>query len=125
MEVFVYGTLTDAATAGRLLDRYEFRGGAEVHGLHRVDGEYPTLVPGGTCEGRILWTPERRALDRYEGVERGLYVRGSVSVDGGGSVECYVGDPSALGVDDDWRGTGPFADRLRRYRATDVVVTTR
>jgi gamma-glutamylcyclotransferase (GGCT)/AIG2-like uncharacterized protein YtfP len=126
MEVFVYGTLTDPSTAGRVLERYEFRGAATVSGLHRVDGEYPTLAPGGTCEGRLLSTPEVATLDRYEGVDRGLYVRRSLSVDGGGTVECYIGDPAPLGVADEWSGTGPFGDRVDRYLETsDVVVTTR
>jgi len=58
MDVFVYGTLTDPSVAGKLLYRYQFRGPATVDGLHRIDGEYPTLVPGGSCEGRILRTPE-------------------------------------------------------------------
>ena len=126
MDVFVYGTLTDPATADRILDRYEFRGGAELDGLHRLDGEYPTLVPGGTCDGRILSTPERRALDRYEGVERGLYVRRSLPLDGSDSVECYIGDPGALCVPDEWPGSGTFSDRVERYlEANQVVVVPR
>ena len=124
MDVFVYGTLTDPVTAGRILDRYEFRGGAELDGLHRLDGEYPTLVPGGTYEGRILSTSERGTLDRYEGVERGLYVRRSLPLDGGDSVDCYIGDPGALGVPDEWPGSGSFPDRVERYlEANEVVVT--
>lgn len=125
MDVFVYGTLTDPSVAGRLLDRYEFRGAATVDGLHRVDGEYPTLVPGGSCEGRILRTPEAATLDRHEGVDRGLYRRRSLSVDGGGTVACYIGDPSALGVADEWPGSGPFIDRLDRYLASGEVLVSR
>ncbi|MDS0284649.1 gamma-glutamylcyclotransferase family protein [Haloarcula onubensis] len=125
MEVFVYGTLTDPSTAARVLDRYEFRAGATLEGLHRVDGEYPTLAPGGTCDGRILSTVEGDRLDRYEGVDRGLYVRRSLPVDGGGAVECYVGNPAALGVAAEWPGAGSFADRVDRFLETnDVVVTT-
>ena len=126
MEVFVYGTLTAHSTAERVLDRYEFLGRAELDGLHRVDGEYPTLVPGGRCEGRILRTPEQAGLDRYEGVHRGLYVRRTLPVVDGGTVECYIGDPAALGVEARWPGTGPFPTRVDRYlEATDVVVTLR
>lgn len=126
MEVFVYGTLTDLSTADRVLDSYEFRGRADVVGLHRVDGDYPTLAPGGSCAGRVLSTPEGETLDRYEGVERGLYVRRSLSVDGGGTVECYIGDPAALGVPDEWPGTGTFPDRVERYLETsDIVVSVR
>lgn len=126
MDVFVYGTLTDPATAGRFLDSYEFSRDAELDGLHRLDGEYPTLAPGGSCEGRILSTPALAPLDRYEGVERGLYVRQSLRLDGSGSAECYIGDPEALGVPDEWPGSGPFHDRVERYlQANEVVVTTR
>ncbi|MFC6758063.1 MULTISPECIES: gamma-glutamylcyclotransferase family protein [Haloarcula] len=124
MEVFVYGTLTEPSTAGRILDRYEFDGRAELRGLHRVDGAYPTLAPGGRCEGRLLSTPEVATLDRYEGVDRGLYVRRSLSADDGSTVQCYIGDPAQLGVTATWPGTGPFADRVDRYLETsDVVVT--
>lgn len=126
MDVFVYGTLTDSSTVERILDRYEFDGRAVLHGLHRVDGAYPTLAPGGRCEGRLLSTPEMATLDQYEGVAGGLYIRRSITVDGGGTVECYIGDPEPLGVAVTWPGTGPFADRVDRYLDTDdVVVTTR
>jgi len=125
MDVFVYGTLTDPTTAGRLLDSYELRGSAELDGLHRLDGEYPTLAPGGTCDGRILSTPELAPLDRYEGVDRGLYVRRAVPIAAGGTAECYIGDPGAVGVSDEWPGSGTFSDRVDRYlRANGVVVTT-
>ena len=124
MDVFVYGTLTDPSTAGRVLDRYEYRGRATIDGVHRVDGEYPTLVPGGACDGRLLSTRDVEGLDRYEGVDRGLYVRRSVSVDGGGTVECYIGDPAALGLPQAWPGPGSFPDRVDRYlTANDVAVT--
>ncbi|GAB7019579.1 gamma-glutamylcyclotransferase family protein [Halostagnicola bangensis] len=92
MHVFVYGTLTNAARAEAVLDEttrgagttdsieYEFAGDATLEGLHRVDGEYPTLVPGGSVDGRVLEVDERglEALDTYEGVDRGLYVRAGV-----------------------------------------------
>lgn len=124
MEVFVYGTLTDHATASAILDEYEYRGSAELVGLHRVDGRYPTLAPGGTTAGRILATPERDALDAYEGVDRGLYCRQSVPrADGDGTVECYVGDPAALNAPVDWPGEDSFPERVARFCAdTHVVV---
>ncbi|MBX0288292.1 gamma-glutamylcyclotransferase [Halomicroarcula sp. F28] len=126
MDVFVYGTLTEPSTAERLLDRYEFDGRAVLRGLHRVDGSYPTLAPGGRCEGRLLSTSEVATLDRYEGVDSGLYVRRSLPADDGSTVECYIGDPAQLGVAVTWPGTGPFADRVDRYLDTsDVVVTIR
>lgn len=123
MDVFVYGTLTDPTTAERVLDRYDFRGAAVLDGLHRADGEYPTLLPGRQCRGRLLQTPSVTALDRYEGVDRGLYHRRSLPRPDGGTVECYIGDPDALGVTDEWPGTGTVRDRVDRYiRANDVVV---
>ena len=75
MEFFVYGTLTDPATADSLLKSFEYRGTATLRGLRRVDGEYPTLVPGGETTGRLLVTDDVETLDRYEGVDGGLYVR--------------------------------------------------
>jgi gamma-glutamylaminecyclotransferase len=124
MRVFVYGTLTDSGTAASVLDSYEFGGPATCSGLHRVDGEYPTLLPGGEVSGRLLQTPDSEALDRYEGVDRGLYVRVSLSWAEGGSVDTYVGDPARLGVDESWPGNGPFPDRVRSYLdAHDVTVT--
>ncbi|MFC7019933.1 MULTISPECIES: gamma-glutamylcyclotransferase family protein [Haloarcula] len=125
MEVFVYGTLTDPATAASVLETYTYRGSATLAGLHRVDGRYPTLAPGGTADGRLLWTPEVTALDAYEGVDRGLYVRVSLprADTTGQRVECYVGDPAALDAPVEWPGTGPFADRVRRVcRSEDVGV---
>jgi gamma-glutamylcyclotransferase (GGCT)/AIG2-like uncharacterized protein YtfP len=126
MHVFVYGTLTDPETAGRVLDAFEYRGDAALHGCHRVDGRYPTLAPDGRTEGRLLSTPDSAALDRYEGVDRGLYVRCSVPAEGVApdTVDCYVGDPDLLDAPADWPGDGPFAQRLRRYvRENDVRVT--
>jgi gamma-glutamylcyclotransferase (GGCT)/AIG2-like uncharacterized protein YtfP len=94
MDVFVYGTLTDDATARAILDEYDYRGPAELVGLHRIDGRYPTLAPGGRTEGRILSTPDREALDEYEGVDRELYCRVSLPLDrpdADSAVECYIG----------------------------------
>jgi len=123
MDVFVYGTLTAPETADRVLDRYAFRGDAVLEGLHHVDGDYPTLVPGGSCAGRLLRTPSVAALDRYEGVDRGLYVRQTIPVDGGDTVECYIGHPDRLGVADEWPGVGAFDDRVAAYlRDHDVRV---
>ncbi|UPW01849.1 gamma-glutamylcyclotransferase [Halorussus gelatinilyticus] len=137
MEVFVYGTLTDPERVARVLPTFEFRGAATLDGLHRVEGEYPTLAPGGRTDGRLLETPEIEALDAYEGVERGLYVRVSVPVASGnhgedrdrdrkGDAELYVGDPATLGADAEWPGTGSFAERVRRFcRESEVAVRLR
>ncbi|PSP86171.1 gamma-glutamylcyclotransferase [Halobacteriales archaeon QS_1_68_17] len=122
MDVFIYGTLTDPERADRVLDTYEYRGRARLDGLHRVEGEYPTLAPGGSVAGRVLRTPDVAALDRYEGVDRELYVRVSVPrADRDGSVAVYVGDPGALGADATWPGTGSFADQVERYVADRAV----
>lgn len=82
--VFVYGTLTDAERVDALLDDWRFDGHAVLEGCRRVEGEYPTLAPGGRVAGRLLVTPALDALDAYEGVASGLYVRESVPVRGGG-----------------------------------------
>jgi len=123
VRLFVYGTLTDSATAERVAGDASFAGAAVCHGLHRVDGEYPTLAPGGRVEGRLLDTGQVAAVDAYEGVESGLYVR--VELPGPapeGTVGTYVGDPARLGADAEWPGEGPFARRVRRYVASGVRV---
>lgn len=121
MDFFVYGTLTDRETATTVLDSFAYRGPAVLEGLHRVDGPYPTLVPGGLVEGRILATPETGSLDRYEGVDRGLFVRVALPRVDGGRVRTYVGDPTRLGVADEWPGEGPFPERVRNYVAEHAV----
>lgn len=128
MQVFVYGTLTDESRAAAVLDDCSFSGPARLDGLHRVDGRYPTLAPGGAVDGRVLETDDAEALDAYEGVEGGLYARVTVPTADGGTVEAYVGDPRRLGVDGDveWPGDGPFEARVRAYVAgADVVVRRR
>ena len=151
MDVFVYGTLTDPGRAARILSEFEFREDAVLDGLHRVDGEFPTLAPGGTVAGRVLRAPEIQALDAYEGVETGLYVRVSVPWTGGESgdsaaesgdcagesggdptggsaqsVDVYAGDPDALGVDVEWPGVEPFPAAVERFcRENEVVVQSR
>lgn len=130
MDVFVYGTLTDRAQVARILPEFEFGEDAVLDGLRRVEGEYPTLAPGGSVSGRVLRTPEVERLDAYEGVESGLYTRVSVpraefdSVElRSDTVELYVGDPDALGADATWPGEGSFPERVRQFvREREVVV---
>lgn len=123
MDVFVYGTLTDHATTSAVLDEYEYRCSAELVGLHRVDGRYPTLAPGGTTAGRILVTPDVDTLDEYEGVARGLYCRQSIPrADGSGMVACYIGDPDAVSAPVEWPSDGPFQQRVERYCSQNNVV---
>ncbi|NHN42119.1 gamma-glutamylcyclotransferase [Halorubellus sp. JP-L1] len=159
MHVFVYGTLTDpdrvaavlgdagsasesgdAGTASESSDGdWSFVGDATLQGLHRVDGDYPTLAPGGSVTGRILRTDQVAALDTYEGVDRGLYVRVAVPAvererdahdwwRGVDEVAVYVGDPDRLGVADavSWPEDGDFRERVHRcVDATDVAVGPR
>ena len=112
--VFVYGTLRSDERVAALLDDYSWDGTAVLEGLHRVTGQYPTLLPGGSVEGRLLKTRQLDRLDEYEGVDRGLYVRVSVPIDDG-TAAVYIGDPDRLDVVGEWPGSGPFADRVQRY----------
>ncbi|MDZ7702386.1 MAG: gamma-glutamylcyclotransferase family protein [Halobacteriales archaeon] len=119
--VFVYGSLTDADRVDALLGDWRFAGEATLVGLRPVAGRHPTLVPGGETAGRLLVTSELDALDRYEGVDRGLYVRVGVPVVDGGSAWVYVGDPGRLGAAGDWPGEGPFVDRVRDHVGSATV----
>ncbi|MWG34889.1 gamma-glutamylcyclotransferase family protein [Halomarina oriensis] len=124
MEVFVYGTLTDPNRVAEVVDAFTFGPDATLVGCHRVDGAYPTLAPGDETTGRVLRTPNVGALDAYEGVDRGLYVRTSVP---GPTGPCalYVGDPERLDAEATWPGDGPFDERVDRYlREHDVRVRT-
>jgi gamma-glutamylcyclotransferase (GGCT)/AIG2-like uncharacterized protein YtfP len=126
--VFVYGTLTDPARVAQVLEEFSFVGPAVLDGLHVVRGTYPTLVPGGETEGRLLEIDpdDVGRLDDYEGVDSGLYVRVAVPVEGDASGEAtvYVGDPDRLGIEgSSWPETGPFEERVRTTLAErDVVV---
>lgn len=145
MRVFVYGTLRDPETTSTVLDAFEYADAATLAGLHRVEGEYPTLAPGsevdqretsekserrpagtansGRTDGRILVTDDVATLDRYEGVDRGLYVRVPIPHADGGTVQTYVGDPDRLDAPASWPGGGPFRDRVTAYvTENDVVV---
>lgn len=130
MHVFVYGTLTDSERVSDVLADYAFHGDAVLEGLHLVEGTYPTLTPGGRVDGRLLRTAEIDRLDRYEGVERGLYVRVEVPIAGVSAdasepdtAAVYVGDPVALDAGAQWPGEGSFVSRVARYvREHGVVV---
>jgi hypothetical protein len=114
---------------------WSFVADATLWGLHRVDGRYPTLAPGGRVDGRLLATDAIGALDAYEGVDRGLYVRVPVPSATGGAVDgdpgaaaVYVGDPERLDADEPvaWPGDGDLERRVRRYvDANEVVVDPR
>lgn len=128
-DVFVYGTLTSPERVGELVDSFTFLGPAVLHGLHAVTGTYPTLAPGGEVGGRVLRTTAIRALDVYEGVDEGLYVRVDVPTQSAhfdDTVAVYVGDPDALNASVSWPGEGPFSERVRRYvREQNVHVQSR
>jgi gamma-glutamylcyclotransferase (GGCT)/AIG2-like uncharacterized protein YtfP len=124
MDIFVYGTLTEPERVASVVDAFVFVGAAVLEGCHPVAGRYPTLAPGGETAGRLLRTDDVDALDAYEGVDEGLYVRVSAPRTDDGTAAVYVGDPDALDVEDavDWPGTGPFAERVRRYFEAESVV---
>ncbi|WP_424014075.1 gamma-glutamylcyclotransferase family protein [Halorubrum xinjiangense] len=117
MDVFVYGTLTEPERVAEVLDSYVFVGPATLDGLRLVEGRYPTLAPGGETAGRLLRTDEVDALDAYEDVDGGLYVRETVPLDAPSeypdATAVYVGDPDRLDADATWPGSGSFADRVR------------
>ena len=115
MDVFVYGSLTNPERVATVVDSYAFVGPARLHGLHLVEGRYPTLAPGGEAAGRLLRTDEVDRIDDYEGVDDGLYVRVSVPRTDGGTAAVYVGDPERLDADATWPGEGPFATRVRDF----------
>lgn len=136
MNVFVYATLTNPEQVTQVVESYAFVGSAVLEGLHPVDGRYPTLAPGGRVGGRVLRTDDIDALDAYEGVDRGLYVRVAVpwldapdggddahaggddrSAEDGDTVAVYVGDPERLDVTDDvsWPTGGSFRQQVERY----------
>jgi len=129
--VFVYGTLTDDAQVAALLDSYRFVGDAVCVGLRRVDGRHPTLVPGESVGGRLLETSEIDRLDRYEGVDRGLYHRVSVPLASSlaatvsaTTASVYFAAPSDLGLgslDQYWPGEGRFTDRIDRHLETTHI----
>lgn len=126
MLVFAYGTLTEPERVSTVLEMTPsdaadaFVGPATLEGVHRLRGRYPTLAPGGSVDGRLLAVDETALtrLDRYEGVDSGLYVRVAVPVAPDVPDDpcwIYVGDPDELGVDVTWPGDGPFHDRVRSF----------
>jgi len=117
MDIFVYGTLTEPERVAEVADSFVFVGPATLDGLRLVEGRYPTLAPGGETAGRLLRTEAVDALDAYEDVEGGLYVRETVPLDAPDdypeAAAVYVGDPDRLDADATWPGSGPFAARVR------------
>jgi gamma-glutamylcyclotransferase (GGCT)/AIG2-like uncharacterized protein YtfP len=100
VNLFVYGTLMGGAPQGALLAGLR-RSPATVRGrLYAMPAGYPALVLGGAARvsGELVQgvDPNRLVvLDRYEGVDDGLYERVQVEVDVGlerVSAEAYVMD---------------------------------
>jgi gamma-glutamylcyclotransferase (GGCT)/AIG2-like uncharacterized protein YtfP len=96
--LFVYGTLRREGAASKLLAGCEYVGPATVGGtLYDIGGRFPALLLYGKepVRGEIWLCPfERLAqLDAYEGVERGLFRRAGLEVDG---IPCwtYVAGPA-------------------------------
>ena len=117
MDVFVYGTLTEPDAVAEVVDSFVFVGPATLDGLRLVEGRYPTLASGGETAGRLLRTEAVDALDAYEDVDGGLYVRETVPLDAPtghpDTAAVYVGDPERLDADAAWPGSGSFPDRVR------------
>ena len=119
---FVYGTLTEPDRVADLLESYVFVGPAVLSGLHAVDGDYPTLAPGGSVAGRLLRTQELDRLDEYERVDDGLYTRVTVPAEESlPEVAVYVGDPDRLDANANWPGEGPLERRVRTYLRENTV----
>jgi hypothetical protein len=78
--------------------------------------------------GRLLAVGDLARLDRYEGVDRGLYRRVSIPLAASlattvsaTAAAVYIGEPTALGIgslDTHWPGDGSFAERVERYVPT-------
>ena len=96
--LFVYGSLRAGETACHLLSECSFVGTAAVAGVLGSANGYPLLVAGpGWVHGELYRLPGglgRRqvleALDQYEGVPGGAYIR-SVIRAGGTEAWTYVG----------------------------------
>jgi len=135
--VFVYGTLIDPDRLSSVLECYTTGPAAVCEGLHRVEGQYPTLAPGGHTRGRLISTPELDVLDSYEGLDRGLYCRVSVPLSSATAsrieppfttetVELYVGSPRLLGLADriEWPPSASFEQQVKQYLDSHPVQIT-
>lgn len=96
--LFVYGTLRSGSSANHLLEGGRLVGPTTVAGeLHDVGGSYPALVleGEGSVEGEVWACPEEllAEIDRYEGVESGLFSRARVAT-GAGTCWTYVAGPA-------------------------------
>jgi gamma-glutamylcyclotransferase (GGCT)/AIG2-like uncharacterized protein YtfP len=90
--LFTYGTLRGGeGAAGEVLEGCRLVGRGTVRGTLYDLGEYPALVLAGDhpVEGDIWWCPADVLpdLDRYEGVDDGLFRRVGARV---GELACWV-----------------------------------
>lgn len=93
---FAYGLFMDAAHMAVVAPRHAHRGTARLEGWGPAVTRHglATLVkrPGATVEG-VLWEVSARdepALDRFEGVDRGLYRRHRLALAEHGPALVYV-----------------------------------
>jgi gamma-glutamylcyclotransferase (GGCT)/AIG2-like uncharacterized protein YtfP len=84
--LFAYGSLRAVPGPGDLLRGCQRVGAGSVTGTLYDVGDYPALLLAGSdrVSGVVLRCPADRLLDldRYEGVERGLFRRAAVEVSG-------------------------------------------
>lgn len=90
--LFAYGTLTEGSDApADLMAGCRKVAAGSVNGTLYALDRFPALLLGGRDEipGEVWWCPADRlpALDRYEGVEDGLFRRVATRVDG---YACWV-----------------------------------
>jgi gamma-glutamylcyclotransferase (GGCT)/AIG2-like uncharacterized protein YtfP len=95
--LFVYGTLREPRVAAGLLGGCQQVREATVQGTLYDLGDYPALMAYGTTPiaGAVWKCPNRvlQRLDSYEGVERGVFRRIGILVDGLGCWT-YVAGPA-------------------------------
>lgn len=108
MYIFVYGTLKGGFRAHHYLDNTRFVGSGFTQGNLYSMGPFPALVKesGGNAHGEVYVVRSEdeekllQALDRFEGVLSGLYVRetAEVALEDGAVVTCgvYVAGPKLV-----------------------------
>jgi gamma-glutamylcyclotransferase (GGCT)/AIG2-like uncharacterized protein YtfP len=87
--IFVYGSLLSRASEGRRMAGARLHSPATVPGtLYAMPEGYPALVPGGPGQVRgeiyeLAGEADFGALDEYEGIEEGLYLRERIETSAG------------------------------------------
>lgn len=116
LPLFVYGTLRSGGPAAKLLGGLS-RAPARARGvLYRMPAGYPALRPSAEAwvDGELVDPPgtvRMGLVDRYEGVDEGLYRRARMVVEcRGRPVQAWVyvmDDPVARGGQPGWHERGP------------------